>query len=114
MKIPRFDSAIIVVSHTTELVRGQEHDLLEQFMPVVRRQSTTLDLAPIERIDAAGLSALITLYCEACKAGHSFKVLHPGRHVREILALVGLDRILVSQPEAGSAFAEPELQESAA
>lgn len=79
-----------------ELVRGQEQSFLERWGPVVRRQSVTLDLAPVERIDAAGLAALVALYCDACKAGHNFSVARPGRHVREMLALVGLDRILLA------------------
>jgi anti-anti-sigma factor len=98
----------------TELVRGQEDKLLERLTPVVRRQSVVLDLGLVERIDAAGLAALITLYADACKAGHSFTVSRPGRHVREILELVGLHRILMPQPEAGDSFESAQLQESAA
>jgi ABC-type transporter Mla MlaB component len=97
-----------------ELVRGTEHSLLERLMPMVRRQSVALDLAPVARIDAAGLAALVTLYCEACKAGHSFTVSQPGRHVREILCLVGLDRILMNRPEAQLSCDDAELEESAA
>jgi anti-anti-sigma regulatory factor len=68
----------------------------------------------VERIDAAGLAALITLYTDACKAGHSLTVSRPNRHVREILQIVGLDRILVARPEAGCLVGDLQLQESAA
>jgi anti-anti-sigma regulatory factor len=81
----------------TELVRGQEGRLLEQLQPLVLRHSVALDLGAVERIDAAGIAALITLYCDACKAGHSFAVEHASPRVAEILGLVGLDRILLSQ-----------------
>lgn len=64
-------------------------------MPVVERQSVLLDLESVERIDAAGVAALLALYCDARRAGHSFTVRHPRRHVREVLSLVGLERILV-------------------
>lgn len=82
-----------------ELVRGQEQGFLERLAPVVQRQSVSLDLGSVDRIDAAGLAALITLYCDACKAGHSFTVAHPQRHVREILSVVGLDRLLLARED---------------
>lgn len=80
----------------TELVRGNEQHLLELIRPLVRRQSVMLDLASIERIDAAGISALVSLYVIAREAGHSFTVCNASPRVAEILALVGLDRILLS------------------
>lgn len=95
-----------------ELIRGSEQRFLERLQPLVRQQSVWLDLNAVERIDAAGLSALIALYCEACKAGHSFMVFNPQRHVREILALVGLDQVLMSHED--SAVQQPQLQQSAA
>lgn len=98
----------------TELVRGNEQRLLDRLMPVVRRQSISLDLRDVTRIDAAGLAAVITLYTEACKAGHRVTVSRPSRHVREILDLVGLDKILVAQQEAECGVGNLQLQESAA
>ena len=87
----------------TELVRGNERQLIERMQPLVQRQDVTLDIETIARIDAAGLAALITLYCDARKAGHRFAVANPSRHVREILALVRLDALLVAPRAAESA-----------
>ena len=84
----------------TELVRGNEQRLLEQFTPVVRRQCVTLDLQFVQRIDAAGISALISLYRSAHEAGHRFAVSNAAPHVAEILALVGLDGVLLSRNTA--------------
>ena len=98
----------------TELVRGNEQILLDRMMPMVRTQNVTLDLSTVERIDAAGLAALIALYCEACKAGHRMAVTHPSRHVQEILALVGLDSLLVAEPDPTPTFGTAQLQASAA
>lgn len=98
---------------TMELVRGSEQRLLERLGPMVQSQSVALDLEHVERIDAAGLSALIRLYSDACKAGHSFMVARPGRHVREILSLVGLDRILMAKDD-GCALANAQAGQSAA
>jgi anti-anti-sigma factor len=91
------NSSPIALPGLAELVRGNEQLLLERLQPLVRRQHVTLDLAHVARIDAAGLAALITLYCEACQAGYRFGISNPSPHVREILALVGLNALLVSQ-----------------
>jgi anti-anti-sigma factor len=91
----------IEAGEITELVRGNENALLERFMPLVRRQCVALNLEAVTRIDAAGLAALITVYCIARESGHDFTILNPSSHVAEILAVVGLDKILVAQ-NAGS------------
>lgn len=108
------ESARNIVLRLKELVRGQEQSFLEELAPTVVRENVALDFGEVERIDAAGLAALITLYTDACKAGHTLTVLRPGRHVREILQIVGLDRILVAQPEPEPRVGRMQLQESAA
>jgi anti-anti-sigma regulatory factor len=89
-------TGLIELPELTELVRGNEQYLLERFTPLVRRQSLTLDLSCIRRIDAAGIAALISLHASAYEAGHCFNIVNPTPHVAEILSLVGLDRILLS------------------
>jgi anti-anti-sigma factor len=81
----------------TELVRGTEQRLIALFAPLVRRQSIALDLGKVERIDAAGIAALITLYSDATHAGHAFNVCNLSAHVAEILSIVGLAPILISK-----------------
>ncbi len=98
----------------TELVRGNEQQLLARLQPLVRRQNITLDLAHVTRIDAAGLAALITLYCDACQAGYRFAITNPSRHVWEILALVGLDALLESHDAEEAPYLGTQLVETAA
>ena len=114
MNDPRFNSAIHFVIDTAELVRGQEQQFLEQLQPLVTAQSVTLDLRNVKRIDAAGLAALITLYCDACKAGHKFRIMNPSHHVAELLGLVRLDRLLVLRRDDDAGCNSLQLQESAA
>jgi len=97
----------------TELVRGNDQVILERFLPLVRDERLALDLGGITRIDAAGLAALIRLYCAAHESGQSFVIANPSPHVAEILHLVGLDRILQSEADREPLFFAP-LQESAA
>jgi|HubBroStandDraft_1064217.scaffolds.fasta_scaffold39951_2 anti-anti-sigma factor len=92
---------VMAACEVTELVRGQDRELVERMTPMVRKQSVALDLANVDRIDAAGIAALISLYGHARDAGHGFAVANPTTHVREILSLVGLDRILLSPEEVG-------------
>jgi anti-anti-sigma factor len=80
----------------TEIVRGSEGRLVDEMSPLVRRQDLSLDLSPVERIDAAGIAALISLYKLAQESGHRFSVLNVAPRVYELLALVGLEGILIS------------------
>lgn len=89
----------IEIAEMTELVRGQEEKLLERLNPLVCSRSVTLDFSNVERIDAAGIAALIKLYRRASEAGHSFTIAGATAHVAEILQLVGLERLLVPQDE---------------
>jgi anti-anti-sigma factor len=96
----------------TELVRGQDEWLLERVMPLVSHQDVCLDLSSVERIDAAGIAALISLYSIANSTGHFFTICGASQRVVEILALVGLDGILLSHnavinPHSGSQFERP-------
>ncbi len=96
----------------TELVRGNEQGLLAWLSPLVRRHSVTLDMSSVERIDAAGIAVLISLHAGARQAGHCFKVVNLSPHVAEVLALVGLERVLVShnavtESHSGSKFYRP-------
>jgi|SRR5580704_10722542 anti-anti-sigma factor len=97
-----------------ELVRGQERELVDRLTPVVQKQSVTLDLSHVERIDAAGIAALIFLYGSAQRAGKDFKVMHASHRVAEILTIVGLDRILISQNADPTPRSESCLAQSAA
>ncbi len=90
-------AAPIELPDLTELVRGSEQGLLAKLTPLVRQQSITLDLSRVQRIDAAGIAALISLHANAYEAGYCFSVVNPTHHVAEILSLVGLERILLSR-----------------
>jgi anti-anti-sigma factor len=79
-----------------QLIRGQDECLVERVGPLVHEHDVTLDLSCVERIDAAGIAALVALYRSACESGHRFCVTNVSPRVAQILALVGLDRVLVS------------------
>ena len=98
----------------TELVRGSDRRLLEHLEPLVRRQSLNLDLASVQRIDAAGISALVSLYSIAQQAGHRFSVANLSPRVAEVLKLVGLERILLCRGAAWKNHSSLRLAQTAA
>ena len=90
------NSLAAVIAMNCELVRGTEAQVIDELLPRVKQESVALNLSGVERIDAAGIAALITLYCSAVEAGTDFSVIDPSPHVLELLRLVGLESILVA------------------
>ena len=91
------DEALVVApAEMTELVRGVEQCLVQRVAPLLRERDVVLDLNRIERIDAAGIAALISLYSTARNHGHAFSIKCVSPRVAEMLSLVGLDGILIS------------------
>jgi anti-anti-sigma factor len=99
---------------TGQLVKGEDARLLEQVGPLVRERNVTLDLAGVDRIDAAGISALVALYLIARESGHRFAVTNVSARVGQILAVVGLDRVLLSHNAVHSSQYGPRLHRAAA
>ncbi len=110
MNNSRAESTTQIFSGIRQLVRGREQEILEELQPLVESRSVRLNLSSIERIDAAGLAALVSLYCAAGKAGHEFAVVDPSPQVARILTIVGLDRVLLSKDsgETLTPAAQPE------
>jgi len=79
-----------------ELTRENIGYLLEILSPLVQLRNLKLDLTGVERIDAAGISMLLTLYSRAHEAGNQFSLVNVPARVVEILSVVGLDRLLLS------------------
>jgi len=83
-------------SQLTELVRGSEGRFIDELTPVVRRQNVSLDLASVERIDAAALRRS-SRSTASPRVGNRFSLSKVSARVAEMLALVGLDGILLSR-----------------
>lgn len=79
-----------------QLVHGQDALLVERLQPMVIDRSVVLDLSSVDRIDAAGITALVVLYQIARQCGHRFSVTNVSVRVGQILSVVGLDRFLLS------------------
>jgi anti-anti-sigma factor len=97
-----------------QLVRGQESCLLERVGPLVRERNVALDLACVDRIDAAGISTLVALYRSALASGHCFSVTNVSARVAQILSVVGLDRLLLSRNAVRNSHCGPQMRRPAA
>jgi anti-anti-sigma factor len=101
------EALVVAPAGMTELVRGTDQQLIQRVAPLLRDQSVALNLRLVERIDAAGIAALIALYSSARDAGHTFMVCNVSARIAEILALVGLEHILVSHNAVRGSHSEP-------
>jgi len=90
------NSIAAVIPVNCELVRGTEAQIMRELLPRVKQESIALNLSAVERIDAAGIAALITLYCSSVQAGKDFSIVAPSPHVLELLKIVGLESILIA------------------
>ncbi len=90
------DPAELNESAHGQLVREQVAEMLEGIEQLVLKHNVRLDLAGVERIDAGGIAALVGLYRSARSAGHRFQVTNASARVAGILAVVGLDGVLLS------------------
>ncbi len=90
------EAMVVTPPDMTELVRGNDQRLIDRVSPLLSERSVTLNLKSIDRIDAAGIAALISLYGIARNAGHVFTVCNVTARVAEILTLVGLESVLMS------------------
>ena len=87
---------VVEPAEVTDLRRGESARLLERLGRLVVERNVTLDLSSVERIDAAGISALLALYCRARESGNRFSLVNVSARVAEILRVVGLDRLFLS------------------
>lgn len=108
------EAPVVVSAEMTELVRGDEQRLVQRVAPLLRENNVTLDLNGIDRIDAAGIAALISLYSCARNHGNTFSVINVSPRVEEMLSLVGLEDILVSHNAVLASQCEPHYERPAA
>ena len=108
------EAPVVVSAEMTELVRGDEQQLVQRVAPLLRENNVTLDLNGIDRIDAAGIAALISLYSCARNHGNTFSVINVSPRVEEMLSLVGLEDVLVSHNAVLASQCEPHYERPAA
>lgn len=104
------DQSVVI----TELVKGHNLEVLAQIAELVRRRSIELNLESVQRIDAAGVAALVTIYNTALGAGHRLTVSHASARVAEVLSLVGLDKMLLSQNAVRNSHSGVQMKRTAA
>jgi len=79
------------------LIRGCEEAFLAEMEARAMAEDLELDLGQVERIDAAGIGALVKLRGVALAAGRRLSITSASRRAAEILHLVGLDSAFQSR-----------------
>ena len=96
------------------LVREQLTSLVDRLSPLVREHDVALDLTSVDRIDAAGITALVALFRGARETGHRFWLTNVPARVAQILSAVGLDGILFSRNAVRKSQCGPHMRRPAA
>jgi anti-sigma B factor antagonist len=83
------------VTFTGRLDTTQAPRALELMQPL--SGTVTINLAELEYISSAGLGVLIATHNRLKASGGALILLHPTQHVRHILSLACLDKVLTIQ-----------------
>jgi anti-anti-sigma factor len=94
--IPEYQRGAALVMCPSDLSRGQENQLLSLVLPIIEDGSLLLDMSRVDSIDAGGIGTLVYLRQCANQSGASLAIINPSDRVREMLALVHLDGILLA------------------
>lgn len=79
-----------------DLSRGQENQFLSLALPLIEDEGLVIDMSRVSTIDAAGIGLLVFLRQCADRAGTTMALVNPSLRVREMLALVHLDNVLLA------------------
>jgi anti-sigma B factor antagonist len=95
---------LVTVSGEVDIASAPQ--LRDQLLSVIRRRGARLllDLAGVTFIDCAGINVLLAVRRRAQLEGGSLRVLRASPPVRRIIALTGLDRVLMpaARPNAAA------------
>jgi anti-sigma B factor antagonist len=98
---------IFIIACTGRLIEGGESSALQREIDGLLDESpyTILDVAGIEFIDSSGLGLLVRLLNRATHAGGDLKIAGASPHLREILRVTKLEKILKPYASVGEATA---------
>ena len=94
MNLPTEIFGNVIVVHTPEELGEDQADGFEAFMPTLERRNVVLDLDSTERLDSAGLGALLNVYDKLREEGGDVKVTTSNLSNRKILEITRLDQQL--------------------
>jgi len=99
---------VTIVDLDGRIVIGQDNDSLrERFEGLIRRgaRNVLVNLANVAQVDSSGISTLVRAFISMQHSGGSFKMLHPGGHVREVLEVMHLTNVIPTFDDEAQAIA---------
>lgn len=94
MNLPTEIFGNVIVVHTPEELGEDQADGFEAFLPTLERRNVVLDLDNTERLDSAGLGALLNVYDKFREEGGDIKITTSHFSNRKILEVTRLDQQL--------------------
>jgi anti-anti-sigma factor len=101
----------VVLQCTGRMVAGEGLKGFQRTASAQRAAALIIDLQRVEAVDAAGLGTLLRIkqWCDA--QGMNLKLINPGKHVQEVLALTALDSVLDVRPAESDSDVQALLRE---
>ncbi|MFZ0213693.1 MAG: STAS domain-containing protein [Candidatus Acidiferrales bacterium] len=99
---------VTVVDLDGRVVIGTENDALNEQLEKIasqKAQKLLINLAKVTQLDSSGICTLVRAFTTAKKAGGSFKIVHAGGKVREVLEVMHLTRAIPTFDDEAKAIA---------
>ncbi|OHB81772.1 MAG: anti-anti-sigma factor [Planctomycetes bacterium RBG_16_64_12] len=94
MNLPTEIFGHVIVVHTPEEFGEDQAGPFEAYVPTLERNNVVLDLDSTERLDSAGLGALLNVYDKLREEGGDLKITTTNFSNRKILEITRLDQQL--------------------
>lgn len=99
---------VTIVDLDGNIMIGRDNDSLSERLQELTRQSVCnvlVNLTNVTQVDSSGISTLVRAFISLQRSGGSFKMLHPGGHVREVLEVTHLTNAIPTFDDEAQAIA---------
>lgn len=104
----RRSSDVTIIDLDGRLVIGPDADALKQRLDELSQQGVRkilVNLSLVRQLDSSGICSLLHGFTMMKQAGGSFKLLHPGGHAREVLAVMRIIEVIPTLDDEAQAVA---------
>ncbi|MHB8410748.1 MAG: STAS domain-containing protein [Candidatus Acidiferrales bacterium] len=99
---------VTIVDLDGRIVIGLDNDSLHERLEELTRRGARkvlVNLTNVTQLDSSGISTIVRAFISMQHSGGSFKILHPGGHVREVLEITHLTNAIPTFDDEAVAMA---------
>ncbi|MHB8755903.1 MAG: STAS domain-containing protein [Candidatus Acidiferrales bacterium] len=99
---------VTIVDLDGQIVIGLDNDSLHERLEELARRGACkvlVNLTNVTQLDSSGISSIVRAFISMQHSGGSFKILHPGGHVREVLEVTHLTNAIPTFDDEAAAMA---------